>query len=665
MSDDATMEEKQNFLRETILEKGYDVNQFIEFLIEKKGEGGADVSVWSMHDLQIVVQEFIQLNGGEIQDQQEQQEQQEQYEQTEQKEEPQVQSEYQEPMPEPQSSNQQEIEKQKIESKPEPEEEKKEVKVEKKIVKKVSMFDVMPENKNKSEPIKPKVEPQKPQAKLVKATPIKEKDLKPEFKKQISQQPIATNLVVNNNTGTKPRTNTNINKVNKNVNVPSNAPNRSVSMALVGSESEYGVISPEIKKCKPTDKTQLGKYDNVEITVSNPEKKESGFLKKTHVTYLITTLPINFRVRRKFSDINWFRQALLNSFPTNLIPAVPRKSKFGADTLADAYIQKRARGAQRFFNYLVQDPNIKDSQILLDFLFIGSEADFNSKKKVYENIKNITEVKDFKSKEEKVNLLISGQNENYLENIKDNMNININLFKKLNNSFKLLFEEMNAVVSRMEEISNHWAQIHKVSLKYYDNNSTCESYKQLGNLFKTWSNILKQQNTVVHIDIREHFKFMRKNFYSMKEFGNSVEPIKSNYQKLVKNLMSKKEDLFKKGELNNNARTRSDFNVINNEKLKAFQSMLPKETNNAINAKEMYGLYLNRAMSEYERMRTLNGKLNKQIVLENVTKLMNLLSQFHITVGEINTGMETAALSDSNSNKCKERRIPLDESLLK
>ena len=107
---------------------------------------------------------------------------------------------------------------------------------------------------------------------------------------------------------------------------------------------------------------------------------------------------------------------------------------------------------QRFFNYLVQDPNIKDSQILLDFLYIGTETDFNSKKKVDESNKNFNEVNDFKSYDEKVNLFISGQNENYLENIKDNMNININLFKKLNNSFKQLFEEMNSVIKKMKEI---------------------------------------------------------------------------------------------------------------------------------------------------------------------------------------------------------------------
>ena len=617
MSDDASQEEKQNYLRENILDKGYDANVFLQFLIDKRGEDAADVGNWTMNDLQLVVKEFIKLNGGEVEE-------------------------------------------------------------EKKPPKKISMFDVIPEGKTKNEPVKPKPKqenkqpPQQPKQNPKTNNTVK--DNKPEEKKPQTKPNTAQNKA-NNNTKTANNTannnansniNTNANKVNKVSNINNNTQNRSVSMsmAFTGSESEYGIITADSKKCKPTDKTQLGKSSKLEITVTNPEKKETGFLKKTHVTYLITTLPQNFKVRRRFSDIDWFRQSLLNIFPINLIPPAPKKTRFG-DTLADAFVQKRARGAQRFLNYLVKDPIIKDSQILLDFLYIGSESDFNNKKKVYENVKNLSEVKDFKSNDEKVNLLISPQKENYLENIKDNANININLLKKLNNSFKLLYQEMNAVIARMDEISNYWNQIHKVSLKYYDMNATCESFKQLGNLFKTWSKILREQNNVVNVDIREHFKFIRKNFSSMKDLGNSVEPIKSNYQKLSKNLIMKKEDLFKKGEIQTDPRSKSDYGVANVEKVKVLQSMLPKETGATIIAKEIYGLYLNRAINEYERMRDINGILNKEIVVENATKLMNIMSQLHICVGEMNIGLETSILNKGNDNKCKERRIPLDESLLK
>ena len=60
--EDKNQEEKQNFLRENILEKGYDVNEFVSFLKSKKGEAGSDISNWSMKDLHDVVREFISIN---------------------------------------------------------------------------------------------------------------------------------------------------------------------------------------------------------------------------------------------------------------------------------------------------------------------------------------------------------------------------------------------------------------------------------------------------------------------------------------------------------------------------------------------------------------------------------------------------------------------------
>ena len=60
--EDSNQEEKQNYLRENILNRGYDANIFINFLKTKKGEQGADISNWSLPDLQEVVQEFISLN---------------------------------------------------------------------------------------------------------------------------------------------------------------------------------------------------------------------------------------------------------------------------------------------------------------------------------------------------------------------------------------------------------------------------------------------------------------------------------------------------------------------------------------------------------------------------------------------------------------------------
>jgi len=602
---DSSNEEKQNFLRETILEKGYDTNQFVNFLTDKKGEGGADVSNWTMNDLKQVVKEFIKLNGGYVE------------------EEP--------PKPEP-----------------------------KKVAKKVSMFDVMPDNK-------PKPQVQKPQSKP-EAQPPQKKSMAELFSQSnnTSSSQTKRNTEQNKQETTKTeepqKTNTN-NAVTSNINVY-----KSYMGNLTGSDIEYGVIMSETKKCKPTETTDLSKHDNLKITITNHEKIDNGFFSKAYISYLITTYPVLYKVRRRYSDFVWLRTTLQNHFPSNVIPPIPKKNRMGADKFSDIFVLKRARGLEKFLNYLCKDPIIKNSQIFYDFLYIGAETDFNSKKKVYEKVKPLADVKDFRALDEKAKLFISAEKEGYLENIKDNANININILKKINNNFKLLFEEMNLVTNRMDEISQLWEKLYKASEKYYDNNTTCESYKQMSNLFKVWSKSLKEQNTVVNVDIREHFKYVRKNFHSIKDLANSIETYKNNYQKGLKNLISKKDELFRKGDPTKwelDPKEKLDMTKIGTDKKFAVSKMCPKETSNCINLKEFYGFFLNCALTEYERMRNLTGILDKTIINTNIHKLVEILGQFHSCVGEINSALDAASINKNNDNKCQLKRIPLDETFLK
>ena len=49
---------KQSYLRKEILEKNYDANLFLEFLITKKGEIASDINNWTIEELKVVVSEF-------------------------------------------------------------------------------------------------------------------------------------------------------------------------------------------------------------------------------------------------------------------------------------------------------------------------------------------------------------------------------------------------------------------------------------------------------------------------------------------------------------------------------------------------------------------------------------------------------------------------------
>jgi hypothetical protein len=51
---DSDKEHKQNFLREEILEKEYDPDDFLAFIVTKKGDDAADLDLWTFQELKDV-----------------------------------------------------------------------------------------------------------------------------------------------------------------------------------------------------------------------------------------------------------------------------------------------------------------------------------------------------------------------------------------------------------------------------------------------------------------------------------------------------------------------------------------------------------------------------------------------------------------------------------
>ena len=57
--EDDELTQKQTYLRESILEKGYDADEFMKFLQDKKGEQGLDLNSWKLPELTDAVLEFV------------------------------------------------------------------------------------------------------------------------------------------------------------------------------------------------------------------------------------------------------------------------------------------------------------------------------------------------------------------------------------------------------------------------------------------------------------------------------------------------------------------------------------------------------------------------------------------------------------------------------
>ena len=59
-------EEKKAYLRQQILEKGYDKDDFLLFLMTKKGQEGLDIDNWEVCELMSIVSEYIKKKKNKI-----------------------------------------------------------------------------------------------------------------------------------------------------------------------------------------------------------------------------------------------------------------------------------------------------------------------------------------------------------------------------------------------------------------------------------------------------------------------------------------------------------------------------------------------------------------------------------------------------------------------
>ena len=571
-------EEKQNYLRENILDKGYVAEEFVSYLISKKGDEGVDLGNWSLNELKLVVQEYILTH----------------------------------PNSNIQAGNN-------IQSSPQ-------------------LQNNLPQNQLQAQ-----------NANINQNMNIGMNNNFNNFNNMNMGMNNNMNMGMNNNMNMGMNNNMNMgmnnNIINNNPEMQNNLNQNYMSFSPETEPNEqtdiYGLTNLDTILCSICEKSEMSKYENIHIEISLGEKVARTFFTKAYMTYIISTSPLNLKVRRRYSDFEWLRQILLNFYSSSIIPPIPKKNKIGGDRFDETFLLKRMRTLEKFLNFLLEDPVIKVSQILYDFLSIEEESKFNDKKKNYNNFKLPMYLRDYKSLNGKLDIAINEERETFYQNIKDNTELNQELLSKLNKNLKLLNNEMSVVINRMDEISKNCEELFLNSVKYCDVNDIKISYYQLNDMFKNWSTALKKDSTIININIREYFKYAKNTFRSMKELINIVDNYKQNYYKSKRNLITKKEDLFKKSDVSKwDLGPNQNISIVNllKDKNVALPKMLCSETNAVINMKQLYGYYLNRANKEFERIGQLTALGHRQNINDNAKKQITIISELFKNISDIAMG---------------------------
>ena len=406
----------------------------------------------------------------------------------------------------------------------------------------------------------------------------------------------------------------------------------------------------EIIQCKTLPLTDLGRNDNIKIEISSPQKIEGGIFSKSYVTFLVSTNPLKLQVRRKYSDFEWLRSLLISLYPTSVIPFLPKKSSFG-DRFNEIFLNKRMRFLDKFMTFLITDPLIRNSKLLYEFLCVENENDFITKKNFYNKFKPSASLNDIATLNGTLNIRVLKQDENYINRIKDNSTLHENLIKKIKTNMSSLNDEIFIVCNRLDEISNLFTQLYQSSSKFSENKILTTTYELFSKYMKNFGNNLRKHNEYINIDLKEYFRFVRKEFIQIKNLENQYENQRNAFFKFDEKLKYRKEDLFKKGdiskrELNPNDKIKDEV-LLNNKEL-AFDKMLEKDTKQNLLLKKNYAYYNIRIIEEYERLIKLMGTIMKDTVMNYCKKETSCITELQAGIGDIIMSFQ---ILDSEYNK--------------
>ena len=523
---DSSLEEKQEFLRSSILEAGYDADEFMQFLQEKKGEDGMDLNNWLITELQDAVLEFTSLH-----------------------------------QPRDNQEN---------------------------------------ENQNNE-----------------------------------NYYNEDQNNMYNENYNNE-NYNNNFNNDNNNINNKNN-------------DFEPIKFSSEYVECSKTEVSTLSTRKNITVNVAFPEKKEGGIFTKSYITYLVNTKPWDFKSRKRYSDFEWLRNVLNIVYTNQVIPPMPKKNyknRFNEDL-----ISKRMRGLEKFLQGLVIHPVIKHSEILSDFLCL-KEKEFDKKKPKYK-FSTPTNTKQVKSLTGSIDVGISKEKQTFFENIKGNTYLNETNMQKITKAYKGLITTMYSVSDQMKNISLIWKEINDYSVKYNESYNTSETYKVLTKLMENWSDIQREQANLLNLKVREYFRYIKNEFYSLELLSNKVDNQKSIYTNALEKLYKRKESLFASKDIEKWGLAKQDLDdklSLFQDKDKAFSKMLPIDTQTVNNYKSYYGMFLNSAITEYDRIQELNGKRHKENILTFSSELSANVANFHVSIADLFALFDEKTFKENNND---------------
>ena len=253
--------------------------------------------------------------------------------------------------------------------------------------------------------------------------------------------------------------------------------------------------------CKKFEDSEIIEKDDLRIIVSDPVFKKGGLFSWSYYQYTISTPDFNYKVERKLTDFDWLYKKMQEIYPALIISSVPARHVNMKDNS-----EKKMVYLNFFMNSLSHYKFIRATPIFQFFLSLPLDK-FESKKKEYENIHIPSQFKDFSNLEGNISIVITEKRDKKAISIKDEILKKTNAFNKLTASFDLVLAAFENCKNAMKSLSDSFKNL---SQFYLNQKGFSEKLNRLSEITEKWSVGYKEQNDFFQKDIRYFFKFMEK-----------------------------------------------------------------------------------------------------------------------------------------------------------
>ena len=386
----------------------------------------------------------------------------------------------------------------------------------------------------------------------------------------------------------------------------------------------------KIIKCQTLEKTILNDKKIV-INIKDPKEINGGIFSSNFILYSVETQPMGWVVQRRDSDFDLLRKLLLKYFPFHKIDPLPKR-KNASKKFNEDFIQKRILLLNCFINTIIKNEVFKTSDILVSFLSLDNKDKFCNKFKELNNKNYEIDVDQYKTFNGKLIFLHDEKNEKYFSNIYTYLNLQNEVFIKLNGNLKSFNKNMNETTENINEIINNFDNLYKLNSNVSMKGQILNSYKELKNFFFGLKNMYHAQNKIIKNRIKDYFKYINLSHNSFKEILEKREELNIKFINENKKLRYKKEKLFIYGDINKfeiDKNQHIDFERLIKDKRYTLSVICTNETKKILQMYKVLGYANKMAKSEVKKM-----------IIENCKKYCENLNlfreEFNSTIKDFN-----------------------------